>query len=99
MADTSRERLHAALQLLLEPGALQLALRQPLLADLELGLELRLPERQRGLVLLDGADAPFERLLVMEEPLLVAVLARHRRRRQRLRFLQLRLARGELLLA
>ena len=59
----------------LELGAGLLALLEPLLADLELGLELCLPEVQSGIALLQLLRAGGENLLPLVEPLLLALVA------------------------
>ena len=58
----------------LELGAGLLALLEPLLADLELCLQLRLAQVERGLALLELLGATREHLLAFVEALLLALV-------------------------
>src|SRR5436853_3916029 len=72
LGDVHGEVALAGREVRLELGAGFLALLEPLLADLELGLELRLAQVQAGLALLELLRATREDVLALVEGLLLA---------------------------
>src|SRR2546427_1621126 len=86
-------------QLGLELGARLLPLLEPLLADLELGLQLRLAQIESGFALLELLGTAGEHLLPLVESLFLALVATARREDGLLRLVERSLARRELLVS
>src|SRR3954467_4518850 len=99
LRDVDGEIALARGQVRLQLGPRLLALLEPLLADLELGLELRLAEVDRRLALLELLRPGREDVLALVESLLLALVAAPRREDRLLGLVQRRLAGRQLVVA
>src|SRR5436190_20105102 len=99
LGDVHREVALARGQVGLELGAGLLALLEPLLADFELRLQLRLAEVETRLALLELLRAAREDVLALVERFLLALVAAARREDRLLCLVQRGLARGQLVVA